>query len=121
MLHFTDEHFPEYESRTSSEKRLLVGIDAPLSAETRYALETISEFVAPYAKQVQFHFLNVIPVPSLGGRYAPREAFPPTSEQRKQAAEALRIARAIMQERGIPGSHIEAFIRVGTPAEELVN
>jgi nucleotide-binding universal stress UspA family protein len=121
MLHFTNEPFPEYAPGTSSEKRFLVGIDAPLSAETRYALQTISDFAAAGAKQTHLLLLNVIPVPYIGGRHTLGGSFSPTPEERKQAGVALRTACALLQEYGLLRSQIEACIRIGSPAEELVS
>jgi nucleotide-binding universal stress UspA family protein len=98
-----------------------VGIDAPLSAETRYALETISAFAASSSKQTHLLLLNVIPVPSSGGKYSPKVPFSPTPEEQKRAREALRTACALLQEEGVRRSQIEACIQVGSPSEELVN
>ncbi len=64
--------------------------------------------------------LNVIPVAYVGGKYTPPGPLPPTTEQRKQAVEALRTACAALQEHGMICSHLETLIRVGSPADELV-
>jgi len=121
MLNFNSEHFLWRDSGYAPTRRLLVGIDAPLTAATRHALDTAGEFFAPYSVHVGFLLLTVIPVPYGGGRYTPPVPLPPTSAQRKQAMKALQLASASLQEHGITRSHIETLIRVGSPAEELVS
>lgn len=119
MLNFNSEHFLEQNPGYTSDRRLLVGIDAPLTEATRHALHTVGEFFAPYSLHVRLLLLNVIPVPYGGGKFAPPVPLSPTTEQRKQAVEALRAACATLQEHGMTRSHIEMLLRVGSPADEL--
>lgn len=111
----------EQELESTRERRLLLGIDPSLTAATRHALHTAGEFFAPSAAQTHFLLLNVIPLPIVIRRYGYPHLLAPTTGQRILAAEALRIACAILQQHGIPRSHIETLIRVGTPADELVS
>ena len=120
MLHFNREYYPEEEPGCSSERRLLLGIDAPLTAATRHALDTVGAFFAPSSVHVRLLLLSVIPVLSVGGKFAPPGPLPPTTQQRRQAVEALQQASTALQEQGMIHSHIEALIRVGSPSEELV-
>lgn len=118
MLNFNREHFQK--PGLASDRRLLLGIDAPLTAATWHALHTIGEFFAPYSVHVHLLLLSVIPVPYVRGRYVPLSSLPPTTEQRKQAAEALQQASAALQEYGMTRSHIETLIHIGSPPDELV-
>jgi len=120
MPNFDSEHRLWQEPGWTSEKRLLLGIDAPLTAATRYALHTVGEFFAPCTAHVRLLLLTVIPVPYIGGRYVPPSRVSPTHEQRRQAMEALRTACAALQEHGLTRSHIETLIREGSAADELV-
>ena len=120
MLNFNREHFLEQDPEYASDRRLLVGIDAPLTAATRHALHTVGEFFAPYSLHVRLLLLNVIPIPYSGGRFAPPVPFSPTTEQRKQALEALEAACATLEEHGMTRSHIKMLIGGGSPADELV-
>jgi nucleotide-binding universal stress UspA family protein len=120
MLHFDREHFLDQERDDASERRLLVGIDAPITTATMYALHTAGKFFAPSWVHSRFLLLHVIPVPAGGGRYSPPVPLTPTLEQRKQAGEALRAACAALQAHGIPRSHLETLVRVGAPVDELV-
>ena len=56
-----------------------------------------------------------------GGKFAPPVPLSPTTEQRKQAVEALGAACATLQEHGVTRSHIEMLLRVGSPANELAS
>lgn len=80
MLDFNSEHFLEHNPGYTSDRRLLVGIDAPLTAATRHALHTIGEFFAPYSMHVRLLLLNVIPVPYGGGKFATPVPLSPTND-----------------------------------------
>lgn len=116
------EHFKtEQEREVTRERYVLLGIDPSLTSATRYALHTTADFFAPSTTQTHFLLLNVIPLPLVTGRCGYSHRLAPTTGQRVVAAEALRIARAILQHHGIMRSHIETLIRVGTPADELTS
>ncbi|MGZ6364622.1 MAG: hypothetical protein ACXWPS_01520, partial [Ktedonobacteraceae bacterium] len=44
-------------------KRILLGIDAPISPATQHALRSMSEFVEQAAPLLQIVLLHVIPIP----------------------------------------------------------
>src|SRR5690242_12277791 len=93
MLNFNSEHFLGREPDSTTERRLLLGIDAPMTGTTVYLLRTVGQFFMPYAQQVRIQLVTVIPVPLFGGgRYGPPRSLPPTVEQRKQARAALQNA-----------------------------
>ena len=119
MPHFNSEYYQQQEPGFA-ERRLLLGIDAPLTAATKHALDTVGAFFAPSPAHLRLMLLNVIPVPYVGGKFAAPGPLPPTTEQRKQAEEALRQASAALQEFGMTHSHIQTLIRVGSPSDELV-
>lgn len=121
MLNFNSEHFLEWEPDHTTERRLLLGIDAPLTGKTVYLLHTVGQFFLPYAQQVRIQLVTVIPVPLFGeGRYGPPHSLPPTVEQRKQARAALQAACSLLEHSGIPLAQIEAHMLEGAPADELV-
>jgi hypothetical protein len=68
MLNFNHDPFFKPEPSSASERRLLLGIDAPLTAATRHALHTVGTFFAPYATHIHLLLLHVIPIPYTGGR-----------------------------------------------------
>src|SRR5579884_150288 len=101
-------------------KRVLLGIDAPLSPATRHALRTVSA----WCEQASIVLLHVIPTPNITspalGMYVGHiqpTAF--TLEQRNEAEAVLRAARVELQHRGVLPEQIETMIRSGTPADEL--
>jgi len=107
------------------DRRLLLGIDLQGSPATQHALCAASELLDLCSPRLGLVLLAVIPVPSLASRcpwswQEPPRAVPPTYEQRRAAEQALRCARATLQERGIAPERLEALIRVGIPADELV-
>jgi nucleotide-binding universal stress UspA family protein len=107
-------------------KRILLGIDAPLSPATQHALRTISSFVEVTSPQISFVLLHVIPVSALasptfgvyGGGHMQLPSL--TSEQRERGETALRQARTELQNRGMEPGQIEMMLRQGAPAEEVV-
>jgi nucleotide-binding universal stress UspA family protein len=120
MLNFNNDPFLKPDPNSASERRLLLGIDAPLTAATSHALHAVGTLFAPYITHVHILLLHVIPVPYTGGRYAALRPFPPTAHQRELATEALRTTCAAFLEYGMIRSHIDMLIRVGSPVDELV-
>src|SRR5262245_47153444 len=104
---YPSEPLPEPDRSATSDRQLLVGIDAPLSAQTHYALKMIGWLVAPSFQHVHVLLLQVILAPYVGGRQTPTGHFPPTSEERKRAEEALQAACIVLQQHGMPRTHIE--------------
>src|SRR5438132_13847692 len=106
-------------------KRILLGIDTSISPQTQRALRVVSAFMEQAAPEFHVVLLSVIPVPymtspSLGmyvGHLLPMSITP---EQRKQAEDALRMARSELQNGGIAPGQIEVLIRIGFPADEIV-
>jgi nucleotide-binding universal stress UspA family protein len=107
------------------DRRLLLGIDLQGSPATQHALCEAFELLELSSPRLGLILLAVIPVPytaspctgSLRGSLRP---LPPTIEQRTAAERALRKARIALQQWGIAPERIEALIRVGIPADELV-
>ncbi|HJT57282.1 MAG TPA: universal stress protein [Ktedonobacteraceae bacterium] len=106
-------------------KRILLGVDAPLSPATQHALRTVSEFIEQTSSRVELVLLHVIPVPyiaspSLGVYAGQVQTTSITTEQRVQAEHILRQASTALQKQGIDGDSIETRIRLGVPAEGIV-
>jgi len=107
------------------DRRLLLGIDLRLSPATQHALCEAFELLELCSPYLGLILLTVIPVPyaasSCSGslRGSPRP-LPPTIEQQTAAVRALRKARTALQQWGIAPERLEALIRVGIPADELV-
>jgi nucleotide-binding universal stress UspA family protein len=106
-------------------KRILLGVDAPLSPATQQALRAISALVDEGMPTISFVLLHVIPVPAITsptfgayGGHTPSLEF--TSEQRERGEMALRKARATLQDCGLAAGQIEMMMRQGAPAEEVV-
>jgi nucleotide-binding universal stress UspA family protein len=105
-------------------KRILLGIDTPISPATQQALRSISEFVEQAAPLLHLVLLHVIPIPYLtspalgmsAGHIQP--AFF-TSEQRSLAEEALRDASAELLKHGVDSRQIETLIYTGVPADQI--
>jgi nucleotide-binding universal stress UspA family protein len=105
-------------------KRILLGIDAPISPATQQALRSMSEFVEQAAPLLHLVLLHVIPIPYLtspalgmsAGHIQP--AFF-TSEQRSLAEEALRDASAELLKHGVDSRQIETLIYTGVPADQI--
>ena len=80
-------------------KRILLGIDAPISPATQYALRSMSEFVEQAAPSLQIVLLHVIPIPyftppALGISTGHMQPTFFTPEQHSLAEEALHDASA---------------------------
>lgn len=107
------------------DRRLLLGIDLQGSPATQHALCAAGELLELYSPQLGLVLLAVIPVPYIPSRCpwsweATPHPLPPTCEQRRAAEQAVCNARAALLEQGIAPERIEALIRVGIPADELV-
>ena len=82
MLNFNSEHFLEHEPDHTTERQLLLGIDAPMTGTTVYLLRTVGAFFMPYSEYVHIQLVTVIPVPVFGGgRSGPPRSFPPSARQ----------------------------------------
>ncbi len=105
-------------------KRILLGIDAPISPATQYALRSMSEFVEQVAPSLQLVLLHVIPIPyftspALGISTGHMQPSFFTSEHRSLAEEALHDASTEMLKQGINASQIETLIYTGVPADQI--
>ena len=118
MLH-SSEHEQIQGPGHSGDRQLLMGIDAPITPATQYALRTIGAFFAPYAAHLRLLVLTVIPTPYPAGRFRVQYSLLPSREQRALGEETLRTARATLEHDGLALAQIETLIRVGSPADEL--
>src|SRR6266480_1296746 len=105
-------------------KRILLGIDAPISPATKYALRSMSEFVEQVAPMLQLVLLHVIPIPyfsspTLGMSAGHMQPTFFTTEQRSLAEEALRDASAELLKQGIDSRQIETLVYTGVPADQI--
>jgi nucleotide-binding universal stress UspA family protein len=105
-------------------KRILLGVDAPISPATQHALRSMSEFVEQAAPSLQIVLLHVIPIPyfsspTIGMSAGHMQPTFFTSEQRSLAEEALRDASAELLKQGINASQIETLIYTGVPADQI--
>ncbi|HLH63594.1 MAG TPA: universal stress protein [Ktedonobacteraceae bacterium] len=106
-------------------KRILLGVDAPLSPATLYAVRTVSELIEQTSPRVKLVLVHVVPAPyiaspSLGVYAGQLQTTTVTTEQRAQAEHVLRKASLELQNRGIDADSIETLMRVGLPAEGIV-
>ena len=106
-------------------KRILLGIDAPITPATQQALRAVCEFIDQTLPDIHLFLLHVIPVPSISsptlGMYAGHiQSAPYTSDQRALGELALRRARTELENRGLLPEQIETLLRVGTPVEESI-
>lgn len=107
------------------DRRLLLGIDLQISPATQHALGTAFALLELCSPCLGLMLLTVIPVPYAASPYSGRlrgspRPLPPTIEQRTAAERAIRKARIALQQWGIAAERIEALIRAGIPADELV-
>src|SRR6266480_847307 len=105
-------------------KRILLGIDAPISPATQQALRSMSEFVEQAAPLLHLVLLHVIPIPylsppALGLSTGHMQPTLFTSEQRSLAEEALRDASAELLKHGVDSRQIETLIYTGVPADQI--
>src|SRR5574340_1068235 len=106
-------------------KRMLFGVDAPISPTTRHALEEVSALAEQALSGFSLILLHVIPVlstsslsPGMYIGHAPPATI--THDQRVLGETALREARAQLEKRGLRAENIETLLRMGAPAEETV-
>jgi len=105
-------------------KRILMGIDAPISPATQHALRSMSEFVEQAAPLLRIVLLHVIPIPyfsspALGMSTGHMQSTFFTSEQRSLAEEALQNASAELLKQSIDSRQIETMIYTGVPADQI--
>ena len=106
-------------------KRILLGIDAPITPATQQALRAVCEFIDQTLPDIHLFLLHVIPVPSISsptlGMYAGHmHSASCTSDQRSAGELSLRRARTELENRGLHPEQIETLLRVGTPVEEII-
>lgn len=106
-------------------KRILLGVDAPISPGTQQALRAMTTFVEEISPQLSLVLLHVIPVPALPsptfGAYGGHMQLQSlTDEQRERGETALRRARAELQDHCFAAQQVEMMLRQGEPAEEIV-
>jgi nucleotide-binding universal stress UspA family protein len=106
-------------------KRILVGIDAPISPATQHALRSLSAWLEEASPRLSVVLLHIVPVPVLAspapGFYSGHLHSPTMSNEQRQEGEiALRRARTELQNRGLSPERIEVMLRIGAPAEEIV-
>lgn len=106
-------------------KRILLGIDAPISPATQHALEEVSALAEQALSHFSLILLHVVPMlsissPSPGMYTGHAQPATITHDQRTLGETALRQARAELEKRGLRAENIETLLRMGTPAEETV-
>ncbi|MGH2496919.1 MAG: universal stress protein [Ktedonobacteraceae bacterium] len=106
-------------------KRILLGIDAPITPATQHALRAVCEFIDQTLPEMRLILLHVIPLPNISspalGMYVGHmQPAPYTSDQRSWGELTLRRARVELENRGLQSEQIETLLRMGTPAEEIV-
>src|ERR1700719_3919946 len=106
-------------------KRILLGVDAPVTPATQLALRAVCEFIDQAMPEIHLLLLHVISVPNISspmlGMYDGHvQSVPYTSDQRALGELALRRARTEVENRGLQARQIETLLRVGTPVEEII-
>lgn len=106
-------------------KRILLGVNAPITPATQQALRAVCEFIDSTLPDIHLFLLHVIPVPSISsptlGMYAGHiQSTPYSADQRSSGELALRRARTELENRGLLPEQIETLLRVGTPVEEAI-
>ena len=106
-------------------KRILLGIDAPITPATQHALRAVCELIDQTIPDIHLFLLHVIPVsntssPALGMYVGHMQPAPYTDDQRAWGELALRRARAELENRGLSLQQIEALLRTGSPVEEMI-
>ena len=106
-------------------KRILLGIDLSLTPATQYAMRAARELMEHSSPQLRLVLLCVIPLPSIASSSAGMYAghlmpLTVTPEQRTLAEDVLHHVRLELQKAGIEAQQMEALIRVGLPADEIV-
>ena len=105
-------------------KRILLGIDAPITPATQHALRAVCEFIDQTIPEIHLFLLHVIPIsnassPALGMYAGQMQSAPYTDDQRAWGELALRHARTELENRGLRPEQIETLLRTGTPVEEM--
>jgi nucleotide-binding universal stress UspA family protein len=118
MLHSSEHELSQGPGHTG-DKQVIVGVDAPITPATQYALRAVGAFFAPYAAHLHLLVLTVIPTPYPAGRFSAQYTLSPSREQRALAEETLRTARTTLEHDGLALAQIETLVRVGSPADEL--
>jgi nucleotide-binding universal stress UspA family protein len=106
-------------------KRILLGVNAPITPATQHALRAVCEFIDQTIPEIHLILLHVIPIPNISspalGMYVGHmQTAPYTSDQRSNGELALRRARAELENRGLQPGQIETMLRMGSPAEETI-
>src|SRR5690349_18529926 len=106
-------------------KRILLGIDAPVTPATQHALRAVCEFIDQATPEIHLFLLHVITVPNISsptlGMYVGHmQSAHYTTEQRSTGELALRRARTELENRGLHPQQIETLLRTGTPVEETI-
>ena len=106
-------------------KRILLGIDAPITPATQHALRAVCEFIDQAIPEIHLFLLHVIPVPNISsptlGMYIGHvQSASYTSDQRSLGELALRRARTELENRGLRPEQIETLLRIGTPVDETI-
>ena len=106
-------------------KRILLGIDLSLTPATQYAMRAAKELMEHSSPQLRLVLLCVIPLPSIASSSAGMYAghlmpLTVTHEQRTLAEDVLHHVRLELQKADIAPEQMEALIRVGLPADEIV-
>jgi nucleotide-binding universal stress UspA family protein len=107
------------------QKRILLGIDAPITPATQHALRAVCEFIDQTIPEIHLFLLHVISVPNisspaLGIYVGHMQSSHYTSEQRSLGELALRRARTELENRGLHPEQIETLLRIGTPVDETI-
>src|SRR5258708_15944488 len=105
-------------------KRILLGVDASLSAPAQHALRFTSELLTQSSQDVCLVVLHVIPVPydtslQWGKSVGVLPPFSPAPQQRLQAERILYRVRTALQQRGIAPERLTWLQRVGRPADAI--
>ncbi len=106
-------------------KRILLGIDAPVTPVTQHALRAVCELIDATLPEIHLFLLHVIPVlnissPTLGMYAGHMQSASYTSDQHSLGELSLRRARTELENRGLQPEHIETLLRLGTPVEETI-
>ncbi len=101
-------------------RRIVLGIDANISPQTRHVLRIASSLLELSAPQLGVVLLHVIPLPDITPSKFGMSRVTPTAGQRELAEHALQRARIELQKQGIVPERIEILLRSGTPADEIV-
>lgn len=104
---------------------LLLGVDMDLSPATQAMLSMVRSWLLEVAPQSRALLVTVIPVPfdtpsSLGRFRGQTPGLSATTVQRSEARHALQRAQELLVQGGVAPARLEAQVREGVPAEELM-